>query len=230
MASSDHVYVDMSLADLDINKKDTDTNDTDTNDTGINVNDAIYGSIGDTIPSFKVIIKKIKEIDWSVNKPVRAGVIIYTVIDGILYFIMGRDATYGDITDFGGGVQYRNGDNTAVDGALREFMEESLDVFGQFTMEQINDMIVAISTNEMMILFLHLTLPDFASQKQQFEKKKNEHIERNESVEINELVVLTIDDFKQFIAGDSGDYDFKMYVVVREFLEDAMKHDLISKL
>jgi hypothetical protein len=44
-------------------------------------------------------------------------------------FALGKDTIFGELTDFGGGVKYHK-DGDALNGALREFMEESLLSFG----------------------------------------------------------------------------------------------------
>ena len=81
---------------------------------------------------FGILVPVIKTFVSNVNlsriRPRRAGVIIYTVSNGRLYFAMGLDSNTHDLTDFGGTVEYETDEN-AVKGALREFSEETLGIF-----------------------------------------------------------------------------------------------------
>jgi hypothetical protein len=77
----------------------------------------------------EVRIRRVSDIDWSRVRPGRAGVIIYTDLPNGRRFCLGVDRTHHDLTDFGGGVSYKK-DGTALNGALRELKEESLEIFG----------------------------------------------------------------------------------------------------
>lgn len=100
-----------------------------------------------------VKIDYIKNVDWTKQRQQRAGVIVYREIDGRLIFCMGADTSSDNITDFGGGVKQR--DRNSVRGGLREFLEETLGVFGSFTEDQVQNCLVVYS-EVMMIMFLHL--------------------------------------------------------------------------
>lgn len=63
-----------------------------------------------------------------VNKPVRAGVIPYTIAFNRVYFLMGVDRGTHELTDFGGGI--KNGESP-VQAALRELGEETCGLFGE---------------------------------------------------------------------------------------------------
>ena len=98
-------------------------------------------------------IDHIKNINWDKVRPQRGGVIPYTIKDGEVYFGLGVDTKTGDITDLGGGIRYKK-DGDAVTGSLREFMEESLCVFGAYTPDNVKNNVV-VYTNSMMIIFVH---------------------------------------------------------------------------
>lgn len=66
----------------------------------------------------------VNQLDLNLNKPQRGGVILYTIVDGRLLFGFGLDSTYDELTDFSGGIKYKK-DKNLIDGALREFREES---------------------------------------------------------------------------------------------------------
>lgn len=59
----------------------------------------------------------------------RAGVIPYTVFQGRLFFLLGIDRKTHEYTDFGGGCK---NNETLLDGAWREFQEETCGVFSMF--------------------------------------------------------------------------------------------------
>lgn len=101
----------------------------------------------------------VRDIKWETVCPTRAGIIVYTVDPDApkgsrLKFWLGNDSKSGDLTDFGGGVSYRK-DGSALNGALREFNEESHGVFGEFTPEQLQDC-MAIYNRSMLIIFLRI--------------------------------------------------------------------------
>ena len=62
----------------------------------------------------------VQNLNLDVFRPQRAGVIIYTVYNGAVYFGFGLDAKTHDLTDFGGGVVYKI-DSMPSERALREF-------------------------------------------------------------------------------------------------------------
>jgi hypothetical protein len=64
------------------------------------------------------------------------------------YLFYGVDFRYKELTDFGGGIK---ASETTIEGALREFKEESLDVFGPVSPEQVENSIVVY--NKLMAIF-----------------------------------------------------------------------------
>lgn len=77
-------------------------------------------------------VSRVGDIDLKKITVRRVGVIPYVVTDGkkgerSFIFGMGVDTNTSDLTDFGGSLKTR--DKTVVHGALREFEEESLEVF-----------------------------------------------------------------------------------------------------
>lgn len=72
----------------------------------------------------------VKGKDLSSIKVRRAGVIPYTVCNGRLFFLMGVDSQYNQVTDFGGGSKK---DENALQTALREFNEETNGIFSNYT-------------------------------------------------------------------------------------------------
>lgn len=56
----------------------------------------------------------------------RGAVVPYILVDNVKYFLLGIDTRTGDITDLGGGVWKKE---SIIQGAFREFHEESLGLF-----------------------------------------------------------------------------------------------------
>jgi len=133
-------------------------------------------------------INYVMEVNWSLIRPSRGGVIVYTVINNVLYFGLGIDTDSGDLTDLGGGI--RKKDKSSVDGSLREFMEESLCVFGIFNEEQVKRSLV-IYSQSMMIIFLHLQF-DLNTITNLFD----ERVKSSKKPEISGLVWLTQDELE----------------------------------
>lgn len=104
--------------------------------------------------SLKTYRSVVSHINWSKVRPARAGVIPYirNEKDDALVFAFGVDINFRELTDFGGGVSYKK-DKSAVVGALREFREESLGVFGSFKPKDIGNCFVLYNL-EMMIVFM----------------------------------------------------------------------------
>ena len=96
----------------------------------------------------------VREVDWSRQHQKRAGVIPYFRLDGELFFLLGIDFTSGDYADFGGGVGGSRFENP-IEGAVREFTEESLGIFGK--VDDMGDQYV-IWDSDMLIIFLSLEI------------------------------------------------------------------------
>ena len=106
-----------------------------------------------------VIKTTVQNLNLDCVKPQRAGVIIYTVVNGSTYFGFGLDSKTHDLTDFGGGVIYKV-DGNAIIGALREFEEETLGIFEPVSIEDIKQCPV-IYDNHNLIIFIHMNIdPD----------------------------------------------------------------------
>lgn len=89
---------------------------------------------------------QIKDVDWESIKDQdhRAGCIPYVVVDKKIYFCLGLDKLHREYCDFGGRKERK--DLTHLNAALREFREESREVFPQ---ESYNS---AFIQNEMCLL------------------------------------------------------------------------------
>ena len=108
-------------------------------------NDGFKGDIEKNIYETSV-----KDFDCKIHRPQRAGVIMYTIINDEVLFGMGLDTRTHDITDFGGGVSYKI-DKNAIIGALREFREETLEIFNKINMDDIMNSKVIYDENNLII-------------------------------------------------------------------------------
>lgn len=147
----------------------------------------------------------------------RSGVIPYTVYRGKVYFLLGKDAQFGELTDFGG---QRNQFESSFATALREFGEESnhlfrrteIDVDRSFgiiddAMKKIAIMLIPVPAH-----WLHRAPRMFQRQKSSAPDDKHREIES--------VSWLTSD---QFFALIDDKEDRKMWSKVRKFLRDNQK-------
>lgn len=110
-----------------------------------------------------VIKTTVQNLNLDCVKPQRAGVILYTVVDGATYFGLGLDSRTHDLTDFAGGVMYRT-DFDCIQGALREFNEETLFIFESISRSDIVQCPVLYDDRNL-IIFMRIDLdPDVVSE------------------------------------------------------------------
>lgn len=155
---------------------------------------------------------KIRNLDLECVKPERAGVVLYTVNNGVVYFGWGMDSKSHDITDFGGRVVYET-DKNVIQGALREFTEETLEIFEPLTIEEIQDCPV-VYNGKNLIIFIHVKLdPNEVSRV--FNKKFIDIISANPEAEpeVCAIAWLTWGDFQRSISNNGA-----MFYRVRHFL------------
>jgi len=143
-------------------------------------------------------VTKVKLVNLETVKPQRAGVIMYTVHQGLTYFGLGIDTRSHDLTDFGGTVMYQL-DQDVINGALREFQEETLEIFEPLTSVQIAECPVVYDLRNL-IIFVHLNVsPNRVSQR--FLKEHREIVLRDSyPPEICGITWLTWAEFKEAIA------------------------------
>lgn len=100
-------------------------------------------------------VYKVEDIDLTTYRPRRGGVIPYfhDPVHGRV-FCLGADMPSGNWTDFGGSIIYPK-DGNCIRGALREFWEETLHVFGRYRMEEVMSCWV-LCRMDMCILFLQI--------------------------------------------------------------------------
>jgi len=82
-------------------------------------------------------MKKVRDIDWKDAKFIRAGIIPYTIINNIVFFAFALESNLASIADFGG--HRESFEKDALDSAIREYAEESLNVFGILNRDIVQD-------------------------------------------------------------------------------------------
>lgn len=150
------------------------------------------------------------DIDLRKVKPSRAGIIVYTTYRDRVLFCMGTDTATKDLTDFGGGINYKK-DFDAVGGAIREFGEESLNVFGKLDRKDLNNCLAVYSDN-IMIIFVRINVFPKVISSIFKERVKNE-----KNPEVSKLSWLTTDQLYQYIRNENVD-GVSMYSKVRTLL------------
>lgn len=158
-----------------------------------------------------VFYKKIvKEINLNMVKPPRAGVILYTKMNNEFYFGLGIDNDSKELTDFGGGISYKERDKNVIEGALREFKEETLGIFGHIQFEDVLEAPI-IYNNDILILFKYTDLdPNFI---------RNEFLiayQHHQNCEVSDIVWLSTSELKHQIMTRG-----KMFSRVQNFLQKA---------
>jgi ADP-ribose pyrophosphatase YjhB (NUDIX family) len=103
----------------------------------------------------------------------RAGVVPYTIKNGVLYFLLGVDRCSKELTDFGGGVKLRE---TMLEAAYREFHEESCNILkGVVGYNNLrNSLVIDNSNRDTVTFFVQIPNQWFEQAKTAFEKKHNQ--------------------------------------------------------
>jgi|688.fasta_scaffold116286_3 hypothetical protein len=156
----------------------------------------------------------VKNFDLDNLKPQRAGVIMYTIIDNIVYFGMGLDTKTNDITDFGGGVSYKT-DYNAIYGALREFQEETLSIFKKIHINDILNSPVIYDLNNLIIfIYVELNPTDICNKfNEKFIKMSNQNFSKKNEPEVCGIVWLNFEQL-DFCIKNNG----IMFYRVKKFL------------
>lgn len=101
----------------------------------------------------RVVTKSyVKNIGYDYIRPKRAGIIPYTKINNIFYFCLGLDSRHKELTELAGGVSY-SADANWINGAIREFREESLGIFNDLTIDDVQNSPVIFDEYNSMILY-----------------------------------------------------------------------------
>ncbi len=151
--------------------------------------------------------KIVKELDLTTVKPPRAGIIIYTKHNNELIFGLGVDTSTKELTDFGGGISYKERDKNVILGALREFNEETLNIF-KFNYDDVLESLV-LYNQHILLIFKYVDM-DIDQIRQSFLNlcKPND--------EVCDIMFLTKNEFQNCIMTRG-----KMFFRIQNFLQKA---------
>ena len=150
--------------------------------------------------------KKLRDINLDTYKPKRGGCIPYLIAESDIYFCVGMDSKFKELTDFGGGISYKkNKDENFKNGALREFREETLGVFDSVDMSNIDNSVVVCSDSSS-IIFIPVKV-DMNKIVNEFNKRIN----KAKNSEISSIIWLDIKNFNEMLR----DRDSNFYKVTR---------------
>jgi len=141
-------------------------------------------------------ISLVKHIDTKVVNPKRAGIIPYVMDNGTMYFALATDMRSGDLTDFAGQVEYYKKEN-CIQGALREFAEESLGVFGSIELSRLREC-RAIYSKKNMIIFVE-TIANRSQICEHFDKKFSIQYKGNKKMETRDIIWVSLSQFQLLI-------------------------------
>lgn len=163
-------------------------------------------------------------VDLTNTKTLRAGVIPYVVINNSIYFLLGIDTKSKELTDFGGGVKKSE---NSLDGAIREFKEETSDIFNTYIYDIKNfENSKAITDNaKMTIVFLKLNSEWLnKAQKKFYYKKKYSHL----NFEIDSVTWIHENRFRLILMYNN--YQNIMWTKIQKFLKDHSTDDFYNNL
>lgn len=164
---------------------------------------------------------RVEDIDWNLTRPIRGGVIICNIDpSGEIYFGLGVDEKTGELTDFGGGIKYRQ-DSSPIHGALRELTEETLSVFGYIDPKdpavQKSPIIVS---SKMMIMFIRI---EISEERERVSERFRNRVKYATNPEIKDIIWLNLQSFKTLILTDptKTNDNLKIYQRVADFIRNS---------
>ena len=107
---------------------------------------------------------RVNLLNYELVRPTRGGIILYTVYNDMLYFGLALDSRTHDLTDAGGTINY-NVDRNVIRGSIREFEEETLNIFEPLTEHHLQYCPV-VYDDKNLIIFVYVTVdPNMVSYK-----------------------------------------------------------------
>ncbi len=143
-----------------------------------------------TIQKSEHKITKVNQLDLKTNKPQRGGVILYTIVNDQLLFGFGLDSTYNEFTDFSGGISYKK--ENCIEGALREFCEETEGLYCALHTEDVIDAPVMVDKHNLIIFLYTDESPDEITYSFQ-------HLKRAKKSEVKNIIWVTEQELKSAI-------------------------------
>ena len=110
------------------------------------------------------VVTRVNQLNLNNVRPSRGGIVLYTVYQKRLYYGFCIDSRTHDLTDGGGTIDYKI-DKTVLHGSIREFEEETVEIFEHITVEDIKWCPV-VYDDKNLIIFMHIDVdPNEVSQK-----------------------------------------------------------------
>ena len=146
----------------------------------------------------------------------RAGIIPYVKYKNKILYALGVDSVSGQLTDFGGRFDKKK-DKNIKDTAIREFREESLNVFGILTIENIKPNLT-FSLNNSTETFVEIFVNPIKAKKEFIALKNNKYL----LSEISDICWLTEDQLEEIVIGNPF-YNDKPVLPLYYKVRDAIK-------
>jgi len=167
----------------------------------------------------KTIVGKIQDVDWVNKRQNRSGIVPYIIFNGEILFCLGKDSQFKTYTDFAGGVKHRE---TVWSAANREFMEETMGVFGNPVDKYSDKAIIAYNDNSMTIFYFF----DIINNQDDMEKLHNNFLSlQGVETEVSDFRWLTSKELSHAIKLSEP----PTYIRVRELLIENID-DIISRI
>lgn len=155
-------------------------------------------------------------------KIIRSSIIPYTIVGNDMYLLMGIDSSTGDITDLGGGVKKHE---CAITGGIREFNEESRDIFkGQLCVNNTSD-VFAITNKRICAIFVPVSKKWYENANKMFENKSVENANKKAYNEIQKLVWISESEFRKLVSTEDEN---EMWSSIKKFYNSGF--NLISDI
>jgi len=154
------------------------------------------------------MLKRVNEINWNDDKYIRSGIIPYIDINNSRFYAFGIANIVGDLCDFGGHREII--DNDLLDTAIREYQEESLNIFGILNRKMLENFNVLEGKDTIEIL-----LPVSGSL-YYYSQKFQELINGNKDHELQNIVWLSYDQFNSGLKLINGVNIIFMYEKIRD--------------
>jgi 8-oxo-dGTP pyrophosphatase MutT (NUDIX family) len=157
-------------------------------------------------------VKKVKDLPFDLMLRFRrAGIIGYKKMGSTIEFVLGIDRQSGDISNFGGTIKLSDG--SPVTAAVREFLEESLYVFGYISADRTEECLAFYDSDELIIFY------PLKYDRVKAAKKFNQLA--TAASEMKSLAFYTDNEFVDILANDGS----RIYSRVRDLLVNAMHNN-----
>lgn len=160
-------------------------------------------------------------------KTTRCGVMPYTIIDGVTYFLLARDRVTRELGDFGGGVKKFE---YSLMAGLREWHEESRFIFSEVC-RSANDIATAIAVidkRKMAVIFVPLKR-EWKDEAQKLFEARSDAAGKKRSNEVSSLVWVDEQRFRNLISGATKEGEDVMWRKIRSHFSTVYRNNHFSE-